>query len=513
MHNHEKQPSSDVKDNDQGSEARPQCGESIKGGTLIAEEVRLHKPFTTLTAMGLGHSITNTAITLLVGMSSSIALGGPPLFIWGFVAMAVVGVAVSVSLGELASALPHTGGQYFWVAVLGPPRFRRFLSYITGIVAWAAAICTTASVCLVVPIMIFNMVSIRNPDFIYQPWMGFVGYQIINIFLFLFNLYSKCLPYISSSLLIFTVSSLIVMFVSMLAVSSPKQDPSRVFVDLYNSSGWPDGVAFLIGINAPSWGFSSLDAVVHLADEIPNPRRNIPKALLLTVTVGSFTGILILLSAFFSATNLENIATSTTPSLQIFYQAFGGNLAAAVGLQALVTVSAAGSIIGIHTWQSRMAWAFSRDKGFPFHRYLNRIAPEPFATPIYAHIWSCAWTALLGCLYLGSQLAFNSLVSAGMLLQYITYSTSIVCLLWYGRSNLRHGPFWFPRFGLVCNIITVIWSLTAVVFYSFPYYFPTEADQMNYVSCVIVGVFLYALLYWVLFGKREFSPPQPEYYD
>lgn len=86
------------------------------------------KPFTIWTAMGIGHSITNTAITLIVGLASGAALGGPPLFIYGFIMMAIIAVAVAISLGELASALPHSGGQYYWVAVLAPPSCRRFLS-------------------------------------------------------------------------------------------------------------------------------------------------------------------------------------------------------------------------------------------------------------------------------------------------------------------------------------------------------------------------------------------------
>lgn len=78
--------------------------------------------------MGLSHSITNTAIAITVGLASGIAMGGPPLFFYGFIMMALVALCVAVSLGELASGLPHSGGQYFWVATLAPPGMRRFCS-------------------------------------------------------------------------------------------------------------------------------------------------------------------------------------------------------------------------------------------------------------------------------------------------------------------------------------------------------------------------------------------------
>ncbi|KAH6687427.1 amino acid/polyamine transporter I [Plectosphaerella plurivora] len=498
---------------DQKHEAEPPLDvtESVQIGS--SHRQMTHKPFTVWTAMGIGHSITNTAVTITVGMASGVAFGGPPVFFYGFLAMAVVAFFVAISLGELASALPHSGGQYYWVSVLAPERLRRPLSYITGVVAWAGAVCTAASVCLAVPIIIFNMIILSRPDFEYKPWMGFVGYQITNLLAFSFNLFERCLPWVSKTLLAYTLMAVTVVFVATLAGPGRQLSAEDFFAHLYNISGWPDGVAFFIGLNACNWAFSCLDAAVHLADEIPEPRKNIPKALLATVGLGSFTGLAIIFSLFFSVTDVEAVAGAATPSLQIFYDAFNGNTAAALGLQVLITISGAAAIIGIHTWQSRIAWAFSRDRGFPFHRFLSRIAPEPFGTPIWAHVWSCAWVSALGCLYLGSSLAFNSFVAGGILLQYLTYSTCIVCLLYHGRSNITPGPFWFPRLGLVANIVTVTWTLVALVFYSLPYFMPVQASQMNFVSAVVAGTYLYAVVYWVFFGRKEYKTPEAENYD
>jgi choline transport protein len=468
------------------------------------------KPFTMWTAMGIGHSITNTAITVTVGLASGIAFGGPPIFFYGFLLMAFVALCVAVTLGELSSAFPHSGGQYFWVSVLAPDKAKRFLSYITGVVAWTGAVCTGASVCLAVPSIIFNMVALTRPNFTFNSWQVFLAYQAINLAAFGFNLFERALPWVSRTLLVYTVLTLIVVFVAALAGPSAELPASQFFANLNNISGWPDGIAFILGLNSSNWAFSCLDAAVHLADEIPEPRKNIPKALLATVCLGTFTGFLIIFSLFFASTDMASAVSAAVPSLQIFYNAYNGNAAAALGLQILVTISAAGAIIGIHTWQSRIAWAFSRDRGFPFHRYMSQIAPEPFGTPIWAHVWSSLWVSVLGCLYLGSTLAFNSLVAGGILLQYLTYSTCVVLLLWRGRGSITPGPFWLPRFGLVANWVTLCWTVIALVFYCFPYFLPVQADQMNYVVAVIVGFYLYAIAYWFLFGRKEFKLPDPE---
>ncbi|KAK1842598.1 choline transport protein [Colletotrichum chrysophilum] len=458
--------------------------------------------------MGIGHSITNTAVGIIVGLSTGINFGGAPVFFYGFILMAIVGFAVAISLGELASALPHSGGQYYWVAVLGPPSIRRPLSYLTGVITWASAVCVSASVCLVVTLSIFSMVAIANPGFVYQPWMGFIGFQSINILASGFNFFERLLPWVSKTLLLYTCSMVFAAFVALLAGRSEKQTAHNFFAEIYNVSGWPNGVAFLIGLSPTNWAFSCLDAVVHLADEIPQPRKNIPMALLCTVALGTFTGLPIVFALFFAATDLPAIAASGTPSLELFYQVYE-NKTVGIVLQSLVMLSAAGAMIGCHTWQSRMAWAFSKYRAFPFHRHMSKIAPKPFDVPVWAHLWSCFWVALLGCLYLASSLAFNSFISAGILLQYITYSIGILCLLWTGRSELVHGPFWFPKLGFIANIVTLAWTAISVVSYSFPYNQPVAILEMNYVSCVLVGVVLYALGYWTAIGRKQYVMPHP----
>uniref|UniRef100_A0A0D2Y1L9 Uncharacterized protein n=1 Tax=Fusarium oxysporum (strain Fo5176) TaxID=660025 RepID=A0A0D2Y1L9_FUSOF len=74
---------------------------------MDGSHTQLHqKPFTVWTAMGIGHSITNTAITLIVGLASGVALGGPPLFIYGFLVMAVIADGLGLYAPVLQSASP-----------------------------------------------------------------------------------------------------------------------------------------------------------------------------------------------------------------------------------------------------------------------------------------------------------------------------------------------------------------------------------------------------------------------
>jgi choline transport protein len=477
------------------------------GGEEMQSKKVIEQPFSLLSLLGIAYSITNTAISLIIGLASGAFMGGGPLYVWGTLLMGLVGFCVAISLGELASAMPHSGGQYFWVAQLAPPRIRRPLSYLTGIFSWGGAVFTGASGSITIPLMILGMTSLRNPDFEYKTWMGFVGFQITTWGIFCLNLFERLLPYLGKVALVLPVITFIIMFISILAVSE-KQSAELVFIKIRNESGWNDGIAWMIGISAIHWCFSCLDSCTHMADEIPNPAKNIPKVLLWTVGLGILTGFPFAIAIWYAVNDVDALVASfVPPSLQVFYQALGGNTNGALGIESLLVLCNIVGVASIHTWQSRLAWAFSRDHGFPFSRHLGRVVQPPFRTPLWAHLWSCVWTSILGCLYMGSPLAFNSFVSGGIVLQNITYSTSIILLLYHGRSNFAHGSFWFPRLGLFANIVVVIWSTVSMIFYCFPYYLPVTAVGMNYLAPVLVVMLLYAGGYWVLYGKKNYQLP------
>lgn len=44
-----------------------------------------------------------------------------------------------------------------------------------------------------------------------------------------------------------------------------------------------------MGLINANWSFAVLDSAGHLAEETPKPERNVPKAVMLTVTIGFCT--------------------------------------------------------------------------------------------------------------------------------------------------------------------------------------------------------------------------------
>jgi len=260
---------------------------------------------------------------------------------------------------------------------------------------------------------------------------------------------------------------MIVIAIAMLAVSPTKQSGEFVFANFINESGWDSPfIAFMTGILGMNWGYSCLDACTHLAEEIPHPERNIPKAILYTVLIGFLTSFIFMIAVFFSIQDVDSVILTPTyvPSLELFRQALNGNIGGACFMEFLIVAVAAGCLMSIHTWEARLLWSFSRDKGFIFHKYLSRVASQPIGIPLWAHVFSTIWIGILGCLYLASSTAFNSLVTGCILLQYISYVIPVIFLM-LKKRNIVHGPFWLGKFGWVCNSVLLIWATMAMIFW------------------------------------------------
>ncbi|KAK1622867.1 amino acid permease-domain-containing protein [Colletotrichum phormii] len=448
---------------------------SITHGDITVQTM---KPFTTLSALGIGYGTTNTAIGLLLVFGSTLPMGGSPLFFWGFLVMAFVGLATAVTLAELASAMPHPGGQYIWVHRLAPPNSRRFLSYITAVISWLAAVATGSSACLCPCFQLLNIVTVFGASF------------------------ENLLPKISKIMLLFSCTTIVVIFITLFAMSEEHASAKDFFVTTVNISGWQNGIAFIIGMNGANWSFSCLDVATHLAEEMPRPSTDIPKALIWTIVVGLVSGLLVVTSVLINVPVIDGADDNS--ALALFYR-ITDSKAAAVGLWVPVMITTIGAVWSIQTWQSRLAWTISREAGFPMHRHLSKIAPAPLHTPIWSLVFSASGTAIFGCLYLASDLAFNSLISTGLLLQYISYSIPVVLALSQGRSKVKHGPFWYPKLGFAANIVMLAWSAVALIFYCFPYYLPAVADEMNYASAVLAGIAIITTSLWFFYAKKNYE--------
>lgn len=461
-------------------------------------EGELKRTFSVWSILGIGFGLTNSWWGVSAGLVAGIQSGGPMMIVYGVIIIACVSSCVGITLSEMSSAIPSAGGQYIWTKVLSPKKYSGFLAYLCGSFAWAGAEFMSTSITLSIAEEIMAFWVLMHPNFKIQKWHNFLIFQLMNVFLFIFNCHGRFLPAFAKSAIYVSLFSFIVTGITVVVCAKGHYQPARsVFAEFNNSTGWSNsGIAFIMGLINPNWAFGCLDCATHLAEEVYNPARDIPIAILGTVAIGFVTSFCYCIAMFFSIQNFSEILNSSTgyPLFDIYYQALN-NRAGTICLGFLVFLTAIFCMISCHTWQARLCWSFSRDNGFPFSKYLSLIHPMT-GVPFNAHIFSCIWVAILGCLYMASDAAFNSMVTGSIIFMYLSYAVPTLCLLYRGRDKIKHGPFWMGKIGFVSNIVTCIWTLFAFVFYSFPSYMPVTGGNMNYVSVVIFIYLIWTLFYW-----------------
>jgi len=100
----------------------------------------------------------------------------------------------------------------------------------------------------------------------------------------------------------------------------------------------------------------------------------------------------------------------------------------------------------------------------------------------------------------------------------------IILLLIRGRNTLPRGPFFLGKLGLFCNWVTyfpsplsfpsqaemgsLLWTVFTTVFFCFPAVIPVEANNMNYISVIVVGYTLLAMIWWFVRARKVFRGPQ-----
>ncbi|KAI9709921.1 MAG: hypothetical protein M1820_002999 [Bogoriella megaspora] len=466
----------------------------------------IRRKYTVWSVLGVGFSLTNSWYGISAGLATGINSGGPLLFIYGIILIFLISIGVGVSLSELASAFPNAGGQYYWTSELAPKKYSDFASYLTGWFGWAGAIFTSASVALATGAGLVGCYQLGHPDFIIKPWHTVVAYQLANIFCFVFNTYGRFLPLIGSASLYCSLISFLVILITVPAAAPTHQHAKFVFATFINNTGWAqNGIAFIVGLVNTNWAFACLDCATHLAEEVHNPERMVPIAIMGTVGIGFVTSWFYSISMFFSIVGDfgDIVGTATlVPILQLFKNAVTST-AGAIVLEALIIATGLGCLVASHTWQSRLCWSFARDRGVPGHKWLSKVDPS-LDVPLNAHIISCLIVAAIGCLYLGTATALNSVITACIVLLYVSYSIPVICLLVKGRDNITHGPFWLGPIGLFCNIVLLLWTLFTIVMYSFPYLRPVQANTMNYVTAVYGVVVIVVLVDWFSRGRKSY---------
>ncbi|KAL4814389.1 amino acid/polyamine transporter I [Aspergillus spinulosporus] len=442
-------------------------------------------------------------------MAAGLISGGPVSLIYGFICMSTSSLRSNGVTNSMQSHCPTTGGQYHYVSILSPQRFRRAMSYVAGWITTFGWQAVAASAPFLAGTMIQGLLALNDPDYVFQRWHGTLLYWAVLAIALLVNVAAaRLLPAIEVATMVLHVGLYIVFLVAMLSLAPTKASATSVFTQFTNNSGWSsDGVAWFIGMLSAAYVLIGYDGATHLSETMAQPAIEVPRAMIGSIAVNATLGLTFLIVIIFCIQDLDAALSTNTgfPIIEIFHQ-ITGNRAGATAMSCGVVLMASAATLPLITSAAWTLQAFARDYGIPFSRFISR-RREKDEVPVVAIMVTVAFLALLGLLNIASTTAFNAVLSLATVGLYTSYLFPVILMLYRrvcDQESLEFGPFRLGRAGIAVNLVSAIYTTVTSVFLLFPPNQPVTALNFNYASVILAGVLVLCAVYWFWRGRKTY---------
>ncbi|GJE88959.1 amino acid transporter [Phanerochaete sordida] len=472
------------------------------------------REFTGLETFGIAFSIIGLLPSIASVLFYSVPNGGPAAMVWGWAVASIFILFVGMSMAELASAAPTSGGLYFWTHSLSSPRWRNLSAWIVGYANTIGSIASIASIDWGCAVQVMAAATIGSKDQSFSPTNG----QIFGVYAgIVFShaviccLGTRVLARLQTVYVGLNVLLCLAVIIA-LPAATPKEfrnTASFALGDFTNLNGWPNGYAFIMSFIAPLWTICSFDSSVHISEEASNAAVAVPWAIVGAIGIAGVLGWAINVSlAFCMGTDIEGISGSSQPMAQIFFNSFGQK--GALGFWAIIVVVQYMMGSSMVLAASRQSFAFARDGALPFSGWLYRMNKHT-GTPVNTVWFTCGFAVLLGLLVFAGTQAINAIFSLSIVALYIAYGVPIVAR-YLGTNNFKPGPFSLGVFSLPVAVTSVLWMGFMSVVFLFPTTPTTDTEDMNYTVVVLFGTLFLSLLWYycpVYGGVHWFRGPVP----
>lgn len=233
------------------------------------------------------------------------------------------------------------------------------------------------------------------------------------------------------------------------------------------------------------------DCVSHLAEELPSPRVNIPKAILAQYVVGFLTAFLYLIAIFYSVNDVARLLDPAQnpwpfPLAELYRQSTNSH-AGSLGLLIVILLPTFCTCVGCYVTSGRMLWTLGRDHATPYSAWLGKV-DRKWGNPFNATLVCGIITTILGIVYIGSSTAFAAFVGSFIVMSSCSFLAFILPNILTRRRNVIKGPFTMPSpvfYAVACtaSAYIIVW----VPIYCFPFTYPFTYTSMNYSSAMVGG--------------------------
>ncbi|OAA40953.1 polyamine transporter TPO5 [Metarhizium rileyi] len=460
-----------------------------------------------MSILGLSFAIMAVPFGLSTTLYITLYNGQSVAVLWGWVLVSLISICIAASLAEICAVFPTAGGVYYWSAMLSTRRWAPLVSFVDGWLTLVGNWTVTLSINFSGAQLILSAMTIFNPDFVANQWQTVLCFWAVMLVCALVNAFgSRYLDLINKICIYWTAASVLVIMVTLLVMAPSRRSGAYVFGHYdASASGWPTGWSFFIGLLQPAYTLTGYGMVAAMCEEVQNPEREVPKAIVLSVVAAGFTGVIYIIPLLFVLPDVAMLLREAQP-IGLLFKTVTGSASGGFGLLFLILGILMFAGIGALTAASRCTYAFARDGAIPGHHLWRRVNKK-LGMPLWALALSTVVDCLLGCIYFGSSAAFNSFTGVATICLSMSYGVPVLVLLVRRRELVKGSPFSLGKLGTIINIICIIWIMFSVVIFCMPVSLPVDSSTMNYASAVFAGFAVIAIAWYFAYARRNFHGP------
>src|SRR5882757_575802 len=431
--------------------------------------------------------------------------GGPAVMTWGWPIVGIFTLTVGLGMAEVCSSYPTAGGLYYWAAKLAR-RNAPAWAWFTGWFNFLGQVAVTAGIDFGLAQFVLAYLNLQF-GLANTPVNTITVYGVMLLVHALLNVGGvRVVAVLNNVSVWWQVLGVLIVVAALALVPSKHQSATFVFTHVVNNTGWSSTFyVALLGLLVAQYTMTGFDASAHMTEETTNAARSGPKGIVNSIIVSLIAGWILLIGVTFAIGDYDQqLATPTgVPPVQIFLDAIG----AAGGKLLLLIVIGAQFFCGMSsvTANSRMIYAFSRDKGLPGSKVWHQINART-RTPTNA-VWLASGGAfILGLPYLINATAYAAVTSIAVIGLYIAYVIPVFLRVRQGDGFTR-GPWHLGCWSKLVGIIAVSWVVIITVLFMLPQSNPITVNSFNYAPIAVLVVLGFAGGYWLLSARKWFTGP------
>lgn len=197
--------------------------------------------------------------------------------------------------------------------MLSTRKYAPIASWVTGWFTLVGNWTVTLSINFSGAQLILSAISLWNEDFVANAWQTVLMFWAVMCIAFTVNAFGvkyRYLDLLNKVCIYWTGASVIIITVTILVMSPSKRSAEFVFAHYdASASGWPDGWAFFVGLLQASYTLTGYGMVAAMCEEVQQPERHVPRAIVLSVAAAGFTGLVYLIPLLFILPDISTLLT------------------------------------------------------------------------------------------------------------------------------------------------------------------------------------------------------------